>query len=332
MKRIIIFCTLFQLILISVHGQKSDDRIDRLTELNKQVVEKFKSGNYKEAQEDGIEVLNLSLELFGDKSNETANCYYNLGEIFAKRKKYKEASINFRKSLEIYQQNPIQNELKATQVMDSLGVVLALEGKTEEAEEIIKDLIIASEIAFGAESKSIIPALNTAKSFYVYSKKYDQAEMVFVRIFKTALKVYGEGSDQVVNAYDDFHCYAMRFSPQIEREKEDKFHKLIAFERKSAAESEGKTINSGVINGKAISLPVPDYPLSAKMRGSGGKYTVKVLIEESGNVISAKAMCAGDRDLKTASEDAAMKAKFRPTMLEGVLVKVSGVITYIYNR
>src|ERR1051326_7026592 len=49
-------------------------------------------------------------------------------------------------------------------------------------------------------------------------------------------------------------------------------------------------ISGGVLNGKAISLPKPAYPAIAKAAHAAGTVTVQVLIDENGNVVSAKAI------------------------------------------
>lgn len=86
-------------------------------------------------------------------------------------------------------------------------------------------------------------------------------------------------------------------------------------------------ISGGVLNGKAISLPKPPYPAIARSAHAGGTVVVQVTIDENGNVISARAV-SGHPLLQAVSVAAARGAKFSPTKLSGVPVKVTGVITY----
>ncbi|MGD9562763.1 MAG: energy transducer TonB [Pyrinomonadaceae bacterium] len=88
-----------------------------------------------------------------------------------------------------------------------------------------------------------------------------------------------------------------------------------------------KTISGGVLNGKAISFPQPPYPPTARNVRAAGPVSVQVLIDVEGNVISANAV-SGHPLLRSAAEVAARGAKFSPTLVDGVPVKVSGVITY----
>ncbi len=82
-----------------------------------------------------------------------------------------------------------------------------------------------------------------------------------------------------------------------------------------------------VLNSEALSLPKPPYPAMAKQVGAQGSVSVQILIDETGRVISAKAI-SGNVFLKTAAQQAATQARFSPTMLGDQPVKVSGVITY----
>jgi len=88
-----------------------------------------------------------------------------------------------------------------------------------------------------------------------------------------------------------------------------------------------KSLGGGVLNGKAVSLPLPEYPPAAKAVRASGTVTVQVLIDEEGNVISASAT-SGHPLLRSAAVEAAKAAKFSPTRLSGEPVKVSGVVVY----
>ena len=86
-------------------------------------------------------------------------------------------------------------------------------------------------------------------------------------------------------------------------------------------------ITGGMLNGKAISLPIPVYPPIAKQAQASGSVTVQITIDEEGNVISASAV-SGHPLLRAAAVTAAREAKFSPTKLNGQAVKVSGALLY----
>jgi protein TonB len=84
---------------------------------------------------------------------------------------------------------------------------------------------------------------------------------------------------------------------------------------------------SRVLNSEAIKLPKPVYPPFAIQIRQQGTVTVQVMIDETGNVISAKAT-SGPSLLIREAEKAALQARFSPTRISDQAVKVSGVITY----
>ena len=88
-----------------------------------------------------------------------------------------------------------------------------------------------------------------------------------------------------------------------------------------------QVIRKTVLNGEAISLPKPVYPPIAKQTRVQGPVTIQVLVDEQGRVVSANVV-KGDPRLAHAARQAAMQARFSPTMLGDQPVKVSGVITY----
>ncbi|MDX6447283.1 MAG: periplasmic protein TonB [Blastocatellia bacterium] len=86
-------------------------------------------------------------------------------------------------------------------------------------------------------------------------------------------------------------------------------------------------LTSSVLISKAISLPQPLYPPLAKQIKAQGAVNVQILVDEQGRVVSAQAV-SGNPTLLVAAKDAAMRARFTPTILSGVPVKVQGLITY----
>ena len=73
--------------------------------------------------------------------------------------------------------------------------------------------------------------------------------------------------------------------------------------------------------------PSPEYPAKAKERRIGGKVVVRVVVDEQGKVMAAQAV-SGPVLLRESSVVAARQTRFRPSLLSGQPVKVSGVITY----
>ena len=98
----------------------------------------------------------------------------------------------------------------------------------------------------------------------------------------------------------------------------------------TGAEIDNKQLNFSAaepVNGSAINLPRPEYPPAARAVKAAGTVSVQVLINELGNVISAKAV-SGHPLLRSAAVKSAKSAKFSQTYLNKMPVKVSGIIVY----
>lgn len=86
-------------------------------------------------------------------------------------------------------------------------------------------------------------------------------------------------------------------------------------------------INGGMLNGKAIYLPIPDVPAGE----ATGVVLVQVLVDEQGSVVEARAV-SGPRNLLASAVTAARLARFTPTLLMGEPTKVTGTLSYNFVR
>lgn len=89
-------------------------------------------------------------------------------------------------------------------------------------------------------------------------------------------------------------------------------------------------VTSTVLQGKAIERRVPVYPELVRRIHLQGDVAVEVIISPEGRVESARAI-SGHPMLVAASVEAARGWRFGPTMLNGVPVRVTGVITFVFK-
>lgn len=92
-------------------------------------------------------------------------------------------------------------------------------------------------------------------------------------------------------------------------------------------EDSSGVVSAGDLNERAISKPAPLYPPIARAARADGTVTIQVLVDETGRVVTARAV-SGHPLLQAASQEAALKAFFTPLTLSGRYVKMSGTITY----
>jgi TonB family protein len=89
-------------------------------------------------------------------------------------------------------------------------------------------------------------------------------------------------------------------------------------------------VSLGVITAQMLNRPVPPYPPMGKAVGAQGPVTIQVVIDETGKVISARAV-SGHPLLRAAAVQAAYQARFSPTLLSKQPVKASGTITFNFQ-
>jgi TonB family protein len=87
-----------------------------------------------------------------------------------------------------------------------------------------------------------------------------------------------------------------------------------------------------VVFGKVIENPAPCYPHEAKAESISGEVQVRIVVDELGKVIWAKAL-SGHQTLQQAAVRAACRARFTPSTLIGRKIKVKsvGVLTYKFE-
>jgi TonB family protein len=90
-------------------------------------------------------------------------------------------------------------------------------------------------------------------------------------------------------------------------------------------------VSGGILNGRALNKVKPAYPPAAHEAGATGTVEVRIVFDETGKVIWAKAI-SGHPELRQAAEDAAWKTKFSPTILSGQPVRTSGIMLYNFVR
>lgn len=118
-----------------------------------------------------------------------------------------------------------------------------------------------------------------------------------------------------------------KFAPTLVSGKPVRVKGIIVYNFVAGTDADGKTNSGEVLNGKAISLPLPAFPAAAKAVAASGTVSVQVTIDEEGNIISAQAI-SGHPLLRQSAVKAAKEAKFAPTFSNGQPVKVSGVLVY----
>lgn len=98
-------------------------------------------------------------------------------------------------------------------------------------------------------------------------------------------------------------------------------------QQNNAAQNAKRPVAGGMLNAKAIYLPLPEVPPG----DATGVVLVAVVIDEQGSVIEARAV-SGPQTLHAAAVSAARLARFSATLLMGEPVRVSGTLSYNFVK
>lgn len=89
-------------------------------------------------------------------------------------------------------------------------------------------------------------------------------------------------------------------------------------------------VEVGSLLAKVVQKVDPSYPATAKSARVTGRVTVFLQLDEKGAVQSVK-RTDGPEMLRRAAEDAARRWKFRPTLIDGQPVRVSGYVSFNFT-
>jgi TonB family protein len=310
--------------------------------LNADVIRLYREGKFDEALPLARRVLEVREKALGSDDMAVASALNNLSAIYARKGKAGEAEQLLRRSLAIAEKRVGAESDFAADVVAQLGR-LRLEGRDyKEAGPLLQRALGVKEKLHGADNPSVVPVLFHLTDLYFLRGEPEQAYAFLGR----AISVLGRQSPRKDAAaaarLKNYYCPLMaqrdasatelagRVGKAIRRLEEPE--RAAEFEKEEKAreargERDARGVAGGVLNGRVVSKPAPEYPLLAKEQRLGGVVVVGLVVDESGKVVEAEALC-GHPVLARASVEAARKARFTPTLLGGSPVKVSGVITY----
>lgn len=163
-------------------------------------------------------------------------------------------------------------------------------------------------------------AVRLAPEHYYFAAR---AELLFeMGNYEEALKDYTEAirlRPEIRDYYADrARVYRRAKQPELAQADELRARRIELDDKYSLDANQREAVGE-VLNEKAVSLPKPPYPRLAQSVKAGGAVTVQIQVDAKGNVTSAKTI-AGHPLLHAVSEGAALRAKFKPAAMSGILI------------
>jgi TonB family protein len=167
-----------------------------------------------------------------------------------------------------------------------------------------------------------VTTLSNLAAVYLQRRDYGKAEPLLAQVVHIREKDAGNNHSELMKAVE---AYSLTLTAQNKTAEVEALQKRI----NDLLVAQGVVLG-GVLNGRALRLTQPEYPMAARMARASGQVRVQIVIDETGKVISAKTINPEPvhAALAAAAEDAARRSVFTPTFLSGKAVKVSGVIIY----
>jgi TonB family protein len=327
--KILIFIVLASLFVSNAFFQQPPEESPELkeaTELSKSVVKLFNEQKFDEALVAAKRALEIRDRLLPRTDPRVVQSLGHVGDLYIAKQEYDNARRTFERLLVIQEEQWGPNDVKLAFTLDRLAVLSNREGRPARAEEMYERALGLREQALGAEHVEVADSLYALGQFYRSRREYDRAAANYRRSLQIYGRARGVTSAEFGRASTGFSCVGYEAM-------NDAILKELEAIRKQFAPNLPATPPAEILNGRAVSLPKPEYPRAAREQRLQGRVVVMVEIDEQGKVTGAKDLCQGLPYLTESAIKAALKARFSPTKLSGMPVKVTGVIQYNFvNR
>lgn len=312
---------LFASLFISQTSQESPE-LAEATELTKSVAKLFKEGKYDEALPPAKRALEIRERLLPRTDLRLAMSLGYLGDVYMARHDYDNARRTFERLLQMQEEQFGAMDIRLATTLDRLAVLYYEDGRPDKAEDFYQRALNAREKAFGPEDVEVANSLYALGQLYRVRRQYDRA----LNSYKRSLLIYGHKGG-VTTA--EFQRASVGLSCiGYENGNITAIHKELEQIQQQFAPGLPLRPPVQILNGYAVNLVKPEYPIQARAHRLQGIVVVQVEIDEEGKVTSAKDICHGLPYLSESSVKAALKSRFAPTTLSGVPVKTRGVVQY----
>ncbi|MDQ3473086.1 MAG: TonB family protein [Acidobacteriota bacterium] len=301
--------------------------------LSNSAVKLHNEGKFKEALEPAKRALKLREKTLAGDDKRVADALGNLAVIYLALGKYQEAETFYERVLVAEEKRSGVESLQVAKTLDVLAWLHYARGEVKQSTAEYKRVLAIKEKASGPRSGEVARTLFRLAEIYQTQGALQEAEPFYRRLIEFDDKVQLEADITVNDARQRFICLLRKMNKIDEADRVLYRGKTKENPELITGPKNGPTFLSegGILNGKALKLPKPEYPEQARAAGITGTVVVQVAINEQGKVVRACAL-RGHELLWLTSERAAYTSEFAPTKLNGVPVKITGVITYNFLR
>lgn len=330
-QRVDVLVFLFLISPLSLKSFNSQDpaaqespELQEASTLSETVVKLYNQGKYNEALPLAKRSLEIREKLLPRIDPRISSSLMNLGELYLAKKDYKPARELFQRLLQIQEEVFGPNDVNLAFTLDRLALLHFVAGNSRETEAAYKRALALREKGLGPDDPQVAQSWFNLGEYYRFERQLQPALESYRRALNVYGKLSGSGNADFERASEGFECLV------YDHDKPELFKELEEIRKQFPNPNAPEP--GTLLNGRALSVPKPEYSLTPAERGRAEFVVVKVVVDETGRVISAVDMCKGSPRLSEAAVAAAWKAKFSPTTLKGQPVKVRRVLQYNFTR
>jgi len=292
-------------------------------QLSQRVVQLHGSGRFDEALPLARRALELRQSVLANTHALVADSLINLAGLHLAKQEHERAESLFKQALSIYDNANFVSPPSAN-ALQTLTYLCWRAGDYDKAEIYGKRAIVANEKVYGVNSSKLLDPLQNLIRVYNSNRDIEKTEPLYQRIVSLAENNKEKLSSDLAQLLATYRCSHLELNRTAN---------LVAIDRRieellgSPPATQQNPLPGGILNGRALSLPKPPYPVLARHNRAAGPVVVKVEIDECGRVVNAEAV-SGAIELRQVSVDAARRARFSPTLMGRVPVRINGSIHY----
>jgi TonB family protein len=312
-----------------VESAEQSAALKEANSLSGKVVELYRAGKFDEALPIAENVLSIRERVLPANDRRIAEALANIASLRYVKGETDKAEKLYVRALSISEAAGDHDSAFLLTLLKRLVLVSATRRDFDKAESLAQRIVGIAEKKYRPEQLEMAIALVDLAEVYRLQLDSKRARALYSRIVDI-LEKFAPSSipKEITLSLSNYLNLLYVQEHGKDSDLTERIRKLFIAVASSAPPGAAREVQGGVLNGKAVYKPQPEYPATAKAARAQGVVTVQVLVDETGKVIEARATRYPHFSLVSAAEDAARRARFTPTLLSGSPVKVTGIITY----
>jgi hypothetical protein len=199
----------------------------------------------------------------------------------------------------------------------------------DEAAKLAEAAAAEASRVFGPDSVEVSAQLSALADIHIARRESGKAKKVLARVLELREKRPGPSQKFEQDALVQYTCAVaadLRTSP--DRDLPQRISRVLVEDSVLGQGFQLSPDRKELEVGEVLSKPPPSYPHEAQTSRASGAAVLAITIDAAGKVKYATPLGCTSRIFSAAGQAAALKATFKPTLVNGKPVEVQGIIFY----